>query len=117
MAGPSFVEPSLHRSRIGTGESALYQLIGYIMKSLSLASGVFCAALALPSFVTAQETPGYFDGVISTLTQNGYREARLVDAGTRRIVAFDAYGSEVSLTIHPRNGSIESWDYVNLRDR
>ncbi|MCP1168410.1 hypothetical protein [Limimaricola litoreus] len=87
------------------------------MKTLSLASGLLCAALAIPSFVTAQTTPSYFDGVISTLSQNGYREARLVDPEARRIVAFDASGSEVSLTIHPRNGSIESWDYVNLRDR
>ncbi|PSK88458.1 hypothetical protein CLV79_101295 [Limimaricola soesokkakensis] len=90
------------------------------MKTLLLASGLFCAALTIPSLsmgqMAAQQIPTYFDGVISKLTENGYRDARLVDAEARRIVAFDATGSEVSMTIHPRNGSIETWDYVRLLD-
>ena len=87
------------------------------MKPTFIACGAIVAALSFPPLSVAQETPTYFDGVIEKLSEYGYREARLVDTEARRVVAFDRYGSEVSMTIHPRNGSIETWDYVSIRDR
>ncbi|WP_341210955.1 hypothetical protein [uncultured Limimaricola sp.] len=86
------------------------------MKSIALISGLICAALAVPTLTAAQETPSYFDSVISKLSQSGYRNMQLVNPQSRQLVGFDAYGSEVSLIIHPRNGTIASWDYVNMRD-
>lgn len=87
------------------------------MKPTFIVCGAIVATLSLSPPSAAQDMPTYFDGVIEKLSEYGYREARLVDTEARRVVAFDRYGSEVSLTIHPRNGSIETWDYVSIRDR
>ena len=87
------------------------------MKTVLQTGGAIAIALSFPLASFAQDVPTYFDGVLKTLSMKGYREARLIDPQARRVVAFDREGSEVSLTIHPRNGTIESWDYVSIRDR
>ena len=74
-----------------------------------LAGCAMGVALIAPSLSLAQDVLGYFDGVIAKLSEQGYREARLVDAE-------DSYGSEVSLIIDAHEGTIQSWDYVNMRD-
>ena len=81
-----------------------------------LAGCAMGVALIAPSLSLAQDVLGYFDGVIAKLSEQGYREARLVDAEARRIGAYDSYGSEVSLIIDAHEGTIQSWDYVNMRD-
>jgi len=89
------------------------------MRIAILATGLGLAVLVQPWAAAAQDAavPGYLEGVASQLQENGYRHVRLVDTAARRIVAFDRNGSEVALTIHPRNGSISSLDYVRSHDR
>lgn len=59
----------------------------------------------------------YFDEVHAKLISNGYRNVRVVDANSFRLAAYDMFGSEIMMVVHPTNRTITRWNYVQQNDK
>ena len=97
------------------------------MKLLQTAALVSAAAISGAAFAGSVERESgtgaladadlYFAQVSQGLQAAGYRSITQSTNSANRFTAFDAEGSEVILTIHPDNGTVEATDFVREFDR
>ncbi|SDE62993.1 hypothetical protein [Limimaricola pyoseonensis] len=84
-------------------------------------AALLAATLSLPVFAraeTAEPRAGsYCQMSAARIAQGGYSGLCVIDAGKRLLGATDPKGVPVILTLHPRNGSIQSWQPVRFGGR
>lgn len=87
-------------------------------KSTLLLSGLLVSMAGVAGAADTWTMPNpYLEQVSEMLAADGYTSIRAVDGKEARLIAFDADGSEVLLTMHSDNGTIRSTDYVHAMDR
>jgi hypothetical protein len=88
-----------------------------IFKSMTVIATLVIATGALGEDTSSVQMPSpYFDELNAKLIAAGYRDVRVVDESSHRMVAYDWNGSEVILIAHPTNRTILSSTFARPAD-